>query len=300
MGLDDMFWRSLVWAARKPFVLRGYPRYLANQQDDPVSGWDGRVGDMFNPALTGAATTQTLVDGSTITIGGPWKVQGNIQDDDLDPGSSWRQSIINYVKNTNCLRVSAHTVTGTSGGDLYWTAENPNQLTDSQWLANYNALLTFQKGNGTTGSFNGGNDFLPFSKHVIPHFWDFSNNVGADLWNLGVRYITEIQKAGVYYSQVPAKTPSQRMPGLHPFRVYEQPPSNGDPNEIWPIFWADDYTIGGRAGQSSKTFFGFTTQLQGAGYPTFDAQWPQAARGIPFGVALENWQAYAWRFWSSM
>jgi type 1 glutamine amidotransferase len=26
MGVDDLFWRSLVWAARKPFVLRGNPR----------------------------------------------------------------------------------------------------------------------------------------------------------------------------------------------------------------------------------------------------------------------------------
>src|SRR6202035_3277413 len=53
MGLDDLFWRSLVWAARKPFVLRGYPRYFANQQDDPVAAWDSRVGDMFNPEYTG-------------------------------------------------------------------------------------------------------------------------------------------------------------------------------------------------------------------------------------------------------
>jgi hypothetical protein len=300
MGLDDLFWRSLVWAARKPFVLRGYPRYFANQQDDPVAAWDSRVGDMFNPVFTGTASTQTLPDGSTISIGGPWKVQGNIQTDDLDPGSSERQNIINFISTTNSLRVSPHTVTGGSGGDMFWTGQNPSPLTDTQWLANYNALLSFQKGAGPNGSLNGGNDFLPFSTHIIPHFWDFSNNIGSDLWNLGTRYITEIQMPGVYYSQVPAKTPSQRMPGFRPFRLYEQPPSNGDPNEIWSIYWADDYTIKSRAGQAAKTFFGFGTQLQGAGYPTFDAIWPQAARGLPFNVALENWQAYAWRFWSSM
>jgi hypothetical protein len=300
MGLDDLFWRSLVWAARKPFVLRGYPRYFANQQDDPVSGWDSRVGDMLNPAFTGAASTQTLSDGSNINIGGPWKVQGNIQTDDLDPGSSQRQNIINFISTTNSLRVSPHTVTGGSGGDLFWTGENPSPLTDAQWLANYNALLSFQKGAGPNGSLNGGNDFLPFSSHIIPHFWDFSNNIGSDLWNLGTRYITEIQMPGVYYSQVPAKSSGQRMPGFRPFRLYEQPPTNGDPNEIWSIYWADDYTLKSRAGQPAKTFFGFATQLQGAGYPTFDAVWPQAARGIPFNVALENWQAYAWRFWSSM
>src|SRR5262249_5059396 len=127
-----------------------------------------------------------------------------------------------------------------------------------------------------------------------------SNNIGADLFSLGVRYITEIQQPGVYYSQVPAKTPDQRLPGAHPFRVYEQPPTNGNPNEIYSIYWADDYTIASRAGLPPVTFFGFATQLQGAGYPSFDAKWPQAARGIPFATALENWQCYTWRFWSSM
>ena len=292
MGLDDLFWRSLVWAARKPFVLRGYPRYFSIQQDDPVVGWDSRVSDMFNTALTGT----TASDGT----GGPWMVTGNVQTDDLDPGTEERQNIINFIANTNNLRVTAHTVTGGSGGDLYWTGQNPTALTDAQWLANYNALLTFQQGNGPNGSLNGTNDFLPFSAHMIPHFWDISNNIGADLWSLGVRYITEIQQPGVYYSQVPAKTPAQRLPGAHPFRVYEQPPSNGNPNEIYSIYWADDYTIGSRAGLPPVTFFGFATQLQGAGYPSFDAKWPQAANGISFPVALENWQCYTWRFWSSM
>lgn len=37
-GLDDLVWRSLVWAARKPFVMRGMPRYLAFRVDD-VSGF---------------------------------------------------------------------------------------------------------------------------------------------------------------------------------------------------------------------------------------------------------------------
>jgi hypothetical protein len=38
MGVDDLVWRSLVWAARKPFILRGYPRLWASQMDDGVAG----------------------------------------------------------------------------------------------------------------------------------------------------------------------------------------------------------------------------------------------------------------------
>jgi hypothetical protein len=46
MGVDDLFWRSLVWAARKPFVLRGYPRLWSVQMDDQRLGWASRVRDM--------------------------------------------------------------------------------------------------------------------------------------------------------------------------------------------------------------------------------------------------------------
>jgi len=300
MGLDDIFWRSLVWAAKKPFVFRGYPRLFAIQQDDPADGYSTRVEDMFNPSLTGPGTLQTLPNGTKVTIGGPWRVTGNIQDAgaDYNNGSQARQTIIDDI-NGGYLKVGPHTNTGGSGGDLYWTGENASPLTDNQWLSNYNALLAFQQGAGSTGSFNGTSDVLPFTSYMIPHFWDFSNNVGYDMWQLGVRYVSEIQQPGVYDSG-PCKTPAQRLPGLHPFRVYEQPPSNCNPNEIWPIFWVDNYTIGSRAGLPAKTFFGFTTQLQGMNYPSFDAKWPNSAGGIPPATALENWEAYTWRFWSSM
>ena len=301
MGIDDLFWRSLVWAARKPFAFRGYPRLFGIQQDDPADGFADRVSDMFNTALTGQGTTQTLINGTNITTGGPWRVDSNIQTQtsDFDAGSQGRQAIINDV-NGGYLRLTPHTVTGGSDGDLYWSgAGNSAPLTDAQWQSNYNALLAFQQGAGSTGSFNGTSDALTFGTYMIPHFWDFSNNVGYDMWQLGVRYITEIQQPNVYYSGG-CKTPAQRMPGLHPFRVYEQPPANCSANEIWSFFWADNYTIGSRAGLPAETFFGFATQLQGMSYPSFDARWPQSANGISAPVALENWEAYMWRFWSSM
>lgn len=301
MGIDDLFWRSLVWAARKPFVFRGYPRLFALQQDDPVDGYSTRVGDLFDSTLTGSGTTQTLMNGTRITIGGPWKVDANIQTDaaDFNDGAQERQNMINFV-NGGFLKLTPHTVSGGSDGDLFWSgAGNTTPLTDSQWLANFNALQTFTQGAGSNGSFNGTSDVLSFGTYMIPHFWDFSNNIGDDMWGMGIRYLTEIQQPNVYYAGA-CKTPAQRMPGLHPYRVYEQPPANCNPNEIWSLFWADNYTLGSRAGHPSRTFFGFATQLQGMQYPSFDARWPQSANGISAATALENWEAYTWRFWSSM
>ncbi len=42
-GLDDLFWRGLVWAARKPFCLRGLPPLITMRVDD-VAGWGGLWG----------------------------------------------------------------------------------------------------------------------------------------------------------------------------------------------------------------------------------------------------------------
>ncbi|HZR28340.1 MAG TPA: family 16 glycoside hydrolase, partial [Terriglobales bacterium] len=273
-----------VWAAKKPFVLRGYPHLFAVQQDDDASGWGFRVGDLSDPNLTG----NVLPDGT----GGPWKVTGYVQLVNLTPGSSERQAALALI-NAGRLKIAPHTETGGSGGDLYWTGENATPLTDSQWLGNLNDTLAYKQGNG-------GSDVLPFSSSMVPHFWDLSNNTGYDLWNtLGIRYITEIQKPGVYFNQIPAKGPAQRLM-LHPFRVYELPPTYGSPDERWPIFYADDYTVGSRAGLPSKTFYAFSTQLLGFNYPNFDAAWPRAVDGVSFATSLENWQAYTWRFWSSM
>lgn len=307
-GLDDIFWRSLVWAARKPFVIRGYPRFFASQMDDPDDGVSTVIGDLFNPALTGAGSQVTLPNGTVLTIGGPWHVDLNMQTDvaDFNNGTQQRQQMIAYCSN-GYLICTPHTVTGGANGDLFWTGPNSTgqPLTDSQWLANYNTLLQFQQGAGPNGSFSGGSDFLPFGQYIIPHFWDFSNNVGYDMWQLGIRYVTEIQPPNVFYAESGCKTNTQRMLGLHPFYVYQIPPNNCNPNEQFSFFWADNYTIGSRAGFPSETFFGIASQLQtnyynGPGYPSFDAAWPASVDGVSEAIALENWQAYTWRFWSAM
>ena len=308
MGLDDLFWRSLVWAARKPFVMRGHPRFFAVQQDDTVSGWGTRVQEMFTTSFTGSPTTQTLLDASTISTGGPWKVTGNMIADDSDFtfGTIARQTVLNLVNApTPFLRVSPQATTGTTGGDLFWTCPCPPggaPLTDSAWTANLTNLIAFQK--GAAHSNNGGSDFLPFAAHLTPHFWDLSDNTGTDLKNLGFLYITEIQQPNVFYGEAPpGKTPAQRLQGFRPFRLYEQPPDGNpaNPDELWSVYWADDYTVHSTIAEGSLpvTFFGFATQLHGMAYPQPWASWPDAP-AIPDATALENWQAYIWRFWSGM
>src|SRR5579872_2092644 len=90
MGVDDLIWRSLVWAARKPFILRGYPRYWASQMDDQVAGWTQRLPMLWDTSLTGTV--------SAAGTGGPWKVNANAQLTNLDEGSQDRTPGIALAK----------------------------------------------------------------------------------------------------------------------------------------------------------------------------------------------------------
>jgi hypothetical protein len=49
MGLDDLFWKGIVWAARKPFVMRAMPPFVTFVEDDASSSYNHfRYLDVFN------------------------------------------------------------------------------------------------------------------------------------------------------------------------------------------------------------------------------------------------------------
>jgi hypothetical protein len=284
-GADDLFWRSIVWAARKPFVLRGYPRLSAIQMDDNETGIMSRIPDMWSTTLTGAVAS----DGT----GGPWKPQINMQLSGLTGPGGERAQMITAIQ-AGQVHASAHGLNYGSGGDLYWNLTVPN--TDAQWQANVTSALQWITENGGTDT------FPTLSRSMVAHYWDISNNAGYEMYNsLGIRYVTSPQAPGAYYFTVP-KTPAQRIP-LGPFRIYEQPPIyTGDEEETFPFFFADDLTIGSVSGKPAQTFFAFGSQvgLSAGRFARPDALWPSTTNDSTVAQSLNQWEYYMWRFWSGM
>src|SRR5579859_2331028 len=49
MGLDDLFWKGIVWAARKPFIMKAMPPFITYLEDDGSSSYNHfRYLDVFN------------------------------------------------------------------------------------------------------------------------------------------------------------------------------------------------------------------------------------------------------------
>jgi hypothetical protein len=284
-GIDDLFWRGVVWAARKPFALRGYPKFWAVQMDDTVEDWGFRVRDLYDTTLTG-----TLQANGT---GGPWKVTGYLYIFNLVPGSEERASVITDI-NAGKLMVSPHALEGASFGDLYWNPA-PHELTDAEWLSNISEFLDWHEGFG-------GADRIPdMSRSAVAHFWDLSNNTGFDLWNqFGFRYLTSIQKPG--FQRGTDYAGAERI-HARPFWLYELP-AKFTPDEEQSFFFADDISVNSRAGLPAQNLFLFTTQVKSIGELRPDVAWPSAKtpQGDPWSVqqSVGQFQRTTWRLWSSM
>ena len=293
MGVDDLFWRSVVWAARKPFTLRGYPRFWALRMDHNVdTGWSTRVREMYDPTLTG----NVAADGT----GGPWKVTGSVYLDFLPPGDPGRAAIIQDIK-AGKIQISPHGFQSETFGDLFWGGLNspPGPLSDSQWLSNVTAIQDWVQGNG-------GNDTIPsMSKWVLGHFYDFSNNVGADFWNtFGFRYVGTTDLPGFVYTTDPSQagyfTERLKVPPYWKYQLPPKPANEFASDESFSFFFADDLTIGSRAGLPAQKFFliGSRALDHGlAGGP--DVGWCDGVgNGAAFNEGKFEW--YSWRLFTSM
>jgi len=165
-GLDDLVWRSLTWAARKPFVMRGLPNLLTLRMDD-VSGpfwWVHVANEMgFKPWL--GLFLSAVAEADTADLR-------------------------NLVTNGNAT-TSIHSL------DCCYTFFYYDHSSSAPWPDNVMSNFFY------TGTQWHASHGIPISKVVIAHYSEIGPNAYAGLKAWGVEFMGICFLPGSYWYQAP-------------------------------------------------------------------------------------------------
>jgi hypothetical protein len=250
-GLDDLVWRSLVWAARKPFVMRGMPRYLVMRVDD-VSGF-------------GIESNRHLGWVETVNRHGlkPWL---GVFIDDMREDAEATRRLAGFTRE-ELVTASPHARRWSSFFYLDEPLRNDDRqrnVTGRPWpdekmAANFAEAGQFFRANG-----------IVMGKVVLPHFYEFARNnfEGLERWGIGL-VGTVLRPGDGYGAMVPAAGPY----------LSGEPPRPSDAKD--PIYIADWLKVPGRP-EFDRRFFNFVLEIRDvAGY-----EW--APSGVPVAEAIRR------------
>ncbi|TLN14031.1 hypothetical protein FDZ74_09550, partial [bacterium] len=158
-GWDDVVWRSLVWAARKPFVLQGMPPFITFRIDDV----DGPFGWLATSASYG------------------WK--------------PWEGVFMDYVTDIPTLKqvVDAGNTTVSVHARASWDWFYFDHLNVRDWP---DSVVAQNFADGTAWHTQ---NQIPISKFVLPHNYEFGTNVFGGLQAWGVEFIGTNTVPGTAY-----------------------------------------------------------------------------------------------------
>jgi hypothetical protein len=156
-GLDDLLWRSLVWAARKPFVMRGLPNFVTMRVDD-ISG----------PTSGPLWWAHTAID------------------------AGFRPFIAVFVSNITATATADLRNLVTNG--LATTSIHSENCCNNFAYFNHSAGVPYPDNVMSNYIFLGGqwhtNNGIPISPIVVGHWSEMGANSFAGLKNWGVQYVT--------------------------------------------------------------------------------------------------------------
>jgi hypothetical protein len=184
-GLDDLVWRSLVWAARKPFVMRGLPNFLTLRVDDAYGpfGWAHIASEMgFKPWI--GLFLSSISESSAADL---------------------RGLVTNGLATT-----SIHSFAGSTM--FYFDHQNQTSYSDSVQSNNFNIGTQWHASHG-----------IPISKVVIAHYSEIGPNAYAGLQAWGVEFMGVCFPPGYGWFANPPSGPPWLIAG--PYRLFETPRS---------------------------------------------------------------------------
>jgi hypothetical protein len=183
-GLDDLVWRSLVWAARKPFVIRGLPNLLTLRMDD----------------CTGPFWWVHIANGMGF--------------------KPWLSLFLNYVSETNTPDLCNLVTNGNATTSIHsldccdtFFFFNHSSSPPAPWsdtvMSNY--FYTATQWHASHG--------IPISKVVVPHYSEIGSNAFGGLQAWDVQFVGVGFSPDYYWYYTPF--PPWLIAG--PYRLYETP-----------------------------------------------------------------------------
>jgi len=168
-GMDDLLWRGIVWAARKPFAMQGMPPLITMRVDD-ATGSDGGVTDDFN--WVKICNEFGLI---------PWCGTFNNM-----IALEYIPTLKNLIDN-NKATAFPHSFTW-SRDFIYF---NHNNLEFFDAAANVRMARDFYISNG-----------LSFSNYLVPHYYEISSEALPEIKAMGGDFIaTHMLPDQHYYSE---------------------------------------------------------------------------------------------------
>jgi hypothetical protein len=189
-GMDDLIWRGIVWAARKPFVMQGLPPMVTMRVDD-VEGYNGGATDHF-------IWIQICNEFGIIPWCGTYYM--NIRTSDIP--------ILKGLTDNNLLTTSPHAI---NGFDFIYF--NQNGLSSFDAAANVRDARNFYIQNG-----------LKISKFVIPHYYEISSQALGELRAMGTEFIGIHMLPDNFYGA----TPPTSWLNCGPYRINRNGNAQGD------------------------------------------------------------------------
>lgn len=152
-GLDGLVWRSIVWAARKPFVMQGLPPFVTMRMDDTSEpDWWIDVANEFGFK--------------------PW---AGIFTNNIDAGEA---AHLSSLVNGGNATATIHAFGSGTSAFFYFDHNNAVNFSDATVVSNFTAATDWFTANN-----------IPIGDYVVPHYYEFGSNVFGGLNTWGTRYV---------------------------------------------------------------------------------------------------------------
>jgi len=228
-GMDDLMWRSMVWAARKPFVMRGMPNFVSFRMDDvsgapsaPYFTWVRTANQMGMKVWLGVFLTAFLNNQNLTT-----EIAG--------------------LAATGSNTVSVHSL-DCCNTFFYFDHNNLQPLSDSAMSNNFAIATQWHT-----------NNHIPISTVCGPHYSEIGSNAFPGLAAWGVHYIA--QETGVNTVEYPTGShPPPPAPWLvlGPYRLYETPQAG---ESTYSFYYCDWFPTPGYPQYTNQFFDAYTQDV---------------------------------------